>query len=126
MSVENDLKDFEKDYTEPKFFEKLKKYAKNAGFDVVEKALQLYYASDSKDTPPWAKTVIYGALGYFISIVDAVPDLTPIIGYTDDLGVMVAALAAVAINITPEIKDQAKQKTTDWLGERDDKQHGDG
>jgi len=116
---------FEQEYSEKNFWAKLKSYARKAGIDVVNPALQLYYASQSKDTPPWAKGVIYGALGYFISMIDAVPDITPIVGYTDDLGVMVAALAAIAVNITPEIKQQAKNKAQHWFGEDEDKTNKD-
>ena len=108
---------FEKDYSDQGFNGKLRKYAKAAGREVVEKSLWLYYAAQSPNTPVWAKTTIYGALGYFISLVDAVPDLTPIIGYTDDLGVLAAALAAVAIHITPEVKEKAGVKLQKWFGE---------
>lgn len=103
-------------YSETSYWQKLKGFAGKAGRDVVERSLQLYYAAQGEETPIWAKTVIYGALGYFISVIDAVPDITPIVGYTDDLGVLVAALAAVAMNVTPEVKEQAKDKTADWFG----------
>lgn len=103
-------------YSEASYWQKLKGFAGKAGREVVERSLQLYYAAQGEETPIWAKTVIYGALGYFISIIDAVPDITPIVGYTDDLGVLVAALAAVAVNVTPQVKEQAKDKTADWFG----------
>jgi len=32
------------------------------------------------------------------------------------LGVLVAALAAVAISITPKVKEQARTKMKDWFG----------
>lgn len=111
---------YEKEYSDKGFRTKLVGYAKTAGRDVVERALQLYYAAQSPDTPAWAKAAIYGALGYFISVIDAVPDLTPIVGYTDDLGVLAAALAMVAAQITPEVKDKAAAKLKDWFGEADD------
>lgn len=103
-------------YSESGYWKKLKGYAAKAGREVVERSLQLYYAAQAEGTPRWAKTVIYGALGYFISVIDAVPDITPIVGYTDDLGVLVAALAAVAMYVTPEVKTQAQHKTTAWFG----------
>lgn len=111
---------FAKEYTESGFKNKLVRYARTAGREVVEKALWLYYAARSPATPAWAKTAIYGALGYFISIIDAVPDLTPIIGYTDDFGVLVAALATVAAYITPEVKAKAGEKLRQWFGDADD------
>ena len=33
-----------------------------------------------------------GALIYFISPIDAIPDLAPLLGYMDDLGVIAAVL----------------------------------
>ena len=106
---------FRKDYSEDSFWNKLARYAKSAGRQTVESALQLYYASLAPQTPAWAKGVIYGALGYFISPIDIIPDLIPG-GYTDDLGVLAAAVAAVAIHITPEIRARATEKVRDWFG----------
>mgnify|MGYP003297159323 CR=1 FL=1 len=57
------------------FWSKLKKSAKRAGMKVVYKALQLYYALKSPNTPAWAKAVIIGALSYFISPIDLFPDI---------------------------------------------------
>lgn len=111
---------FEKAYTENGFKDTLTRYAKTAGREVIEKALWLYYAARSPATPAWAKTAIYGALGYFISIIDAIPDLTPIVGYTDDLGVLVAALATVAAYITPDVKAKADEKLCRWFGDPDE------
>lgn len=104
------------DYTEENFWDKLKKFARGAGKDVVEKALTLYYAAQRPETPIWAKTVIYSALAYFILPTDAIPDITPIAGYADDLGALAAALTTVAMCITPDVRKDAKQKTQDWFG----------
>ncbi len=113
---------FGKDYSEAGFWQKLIGFATNAGREVVEIALKLFYALQSPQTPVWAKTVIYGALGYFINVFDAIPDLTPVVGYGDDFGVLVAALATVATYITPEVEDKAARKASDWFGkgEHDD------
>ena len=53
---------------------------------MIQKALWLYYAAQRPQTPIWAKTTIYAALGYFILPVDIIPDLIPGAGYVDDLG----------------------------------------
>lgn len=108
---------FEKEYSDSSFWDKVVKFAKSAGKEVIEKALWLYYAAQDPKTPAWAKTVIYGALGYFIFPIDAIPDLTPVVGYADDLGVLAAAVATVAMYITEEIKSLTAQKMKDWFGE---------
>ena len=97
------------------FWRKLQQHARGAGRAVLEKALYLYYAAQSTDTPKWARRVIYGALAYFVLPLDAIPDLIPGIGYTDDLSVMAAALATVALYITPEIKALAQHRIAQWF-----------
>jgi len=106
---------FSAHYSESRFWEKVKTYAKAAGERVLEPALKLYYAALDPDTPAWAKTTIVTSLGYFISPVDAVPDLVPIVGYTDDLGVLVAAVAATAAHLKNEHVLKAKETLEQWF-----------
>ncbi len=111
----SDAQKYEKEFSDGSFWDKLVKYAKSAGEEVVQKALWLYYAAESENTPVWAKTAIYGALGYFIFPIDAVPDVVPVLGYTDDLGVLVAAIGTVSLYITDDVKRKAKAKLADWF-----------
>jgi len=106
---------FEKEFSEDSFWNKTKNFAKVAGETVLEPALKLYYSANDSDTPVWAKTTVYSALGYFISPIDAIPDITPIIGYSDDLGVLVAATAAVAVHIKEEHGEKAKETLKQWF-----------
>ncbi|MBS1155187.1 MAG: hypothetical protein H6R07_1111 [Proteobacteria bacterium] len=107
----------EKEYSDNGFWDKVITFAKIAGREVIEKALWLYFAAQNPQTPAWAKTVIYGALGYFIFPVDAIPDLAPMVGYADDLGVLAAAVATIALYITGDVKALAAKKLKDWFGE---------
>lgn len=107
---------FERFYSRTGFWKKLAGRGRSVGRGALEKALYLYFAAQSPDTPKWARRVIIGALGYFILPLDAVPDLAPLLGFTDDVGVMAAALATVAMYITPDVKAQAHQKLDSWLG----------
>ncbi|KQT43820.1 MULTISPECIES: YkvA family protein [unclassified Methylophilus] len=108
---------FEENYSDSDFWDKVITFAKTAGIEVIQKALWLYYAAQSPLTPSWAKTVIYGALGYFIFPVDAIPDVVPVVGYADDLGVLAAALGTVSMYVDDEVKALASQKLKDWFGE---------
>lgn len=103
-------------YSDSSFHQKITRYAKVAGREVVEKALWLFYAAQSPNTPRWAKTAIYGALGYFIFPLDAIPDFAAVVGYTDDLGVLAAALATVSMYVTDDIKARARDKVEIWFG----------
>lgn len=104
-----------KKYSESSFWRKVKKYWKVAGKKVMDPAFTLYYAARDPETPLWAKAQIWGALGYFVWPLDAIPDFTPVVGYTDDLGVLVAAVAVVAAHIKPEHKRKAKAKLKEWF-----------
>ena len=112
----SETKNYQENFSDDGFWSKIGKYAKKAGKEVIEKALWLYYAAQNPATPAWAKGVIYGALGYFILPIDAIPDIAPVVGYTDDLGMIGTALAAVSMYITDDVKQLARQKLQDWFG----------
>lgn len=103
-------------FSEGGFWSKLGNCFKKAGRQVLEKALWLYYAAQKPETPAWAKASIMGALGYFICPIDAIPDITPVIGYSDDLAVLTAAVAAVSMYIDEEVKELTAQKLGRWFG----------
>ncbi len=102
-------------YSDDSFWLKVKQFAKKAGREVIENALCLYYAAQRPDTPKWAKTIIFGALAYFITPFDAIPDLTPMVGFSDDLGALAAALAMVSIYIDDSVESQAAEKSAAWF-----------
>ncbi|MEM6751366.1 MAG: YkvA family protein [Cyanobacteria bacterium P01_C01_bin.38] len=104
------------DYDEENFWRKLSKNAFKAGKDVIYKALTLYYATQSEDVPAWAKAIIFSSLAYFILPLDFTPDMIPGVGYTDDFGVLAAALVAVEMYVTPEHEEAAKKKLKQWFG----------
>lgn len=104
-------------YSDESFWNKLKEFALIAGRVVVEKALTLYYCHRDADTPAWAKTVIVGALAYFILPADAIPDIIPGAGYTDDLGALAAALTTLAAHVKPEHTKKARETLRRWFPE---------
>lgn len=110
-------KKYEKEFSEDKFWSKIKKYAKKAGYETIEMALILYYTLKDSKTPTWAQGTILGSLGYFISPIDAILDVVPVVGYTDDLAVLGAAFAAVAMHITQDTREKAKTQINEWFGD---------
>lgn len=114
MSEHNEYQDA---YSDEGFWRKMRRYALMAGREVAEKALLLYYAMQEEKAPAWAKATIAGALGYFIVPLDAIADLTPAVGYADDLGVLALAIAAVATYINDDVRRKAEQKMLAWFGE---------
>lgn len=113
---------FVKYFSEKSLWEKIKNYSKSAGTTVVYGVLLLYYVMNDKNVTLKTKLSIAAALGYFILPTDAIFDLTPLIGYSDDLGVLLFALSQVSANITPEIKEKARKKLSDWFGEINDEE----
>lgn len=108
------------DYSEESFWDKVTRFAKRAGREVIEKALWLHYAAQDEKTPVWAKTTMYGALAYFIVPADMIPDIIPGAGYTDDLGALAAAVTTVAVYITPAVRAKAAEQVNRWFGEEKD------
>ena len=102
------------------FWDYARATAAQAGREVLEKALWLFYASRKPDVPAKAKAVIWGALGYFVLPLDAVTDLLGPVGFTDDLAVLAAALTVVASYIDADVKAQASAKLHVWLDRPED------
>lgn len=110
------MADYSNHFSDDSFWKKIGKYAVKAGKQVVETALTLYFCLLDSDTPVWAKGVIVGALGYFIFPIDAIPDVVPVVGYTDDLGALSGALLAVAVHIKDEHKKKAQETLKQLFG----------
>lgn len=119
MSEKFDVKDvqvqkYEKEYTEEGFWDKVKNVAKKAGKEVIYNALKLYYALKSDKVSATEKAAIIGALGYFILPIDLNPDVIPVVGYSDDLAVILATLKLLSC-IDEGVKKQAKAKLAEWF-----------
>lgn len=104
------------------FWQKLNHFGYRAGREIVEKALWLFYAARRPETPVWARSVIVGALAYFVLPVDAVPDFVPGIGYTDDLTVLASAVGAVALFINDDVKRKTEDVLQTWFAKFDRQQ----
>ena len=97
--------------------QKLAGFARLAGRQVVEKALILYLTLQRPETPKTAKATIVGALAYFSLPIDAIADFLPGVGFTDDLGVIAAALVTISGYVTDEIRETAARQAATWFGE---------
>ena len=120
MKLKKVIEKYKNRFSEAKLWTKLKNHAKQAGLKTVYSALLLFYAYKRSDTPAWAKRVIIGVLGYFISPIDIIPDLTPFIGYTDDIGMLGLGLATIAFYINDEVKTNAKAHLAKWFSDYDE------
>lgn len=113
------MRSYQKYFSESALWSTLKKRARQAGIQAVYAVLLLFYTFRKPGTPFWAKNVILGALGYFLAPFDTIPDLTPLIGYTDDLGVMIFALVTISCYVDEGIREQARTRLETWFGHFD-------
>lgn len=93
------------------FIGRLKRVAKRIPF--AEDLLAAWVCTRDPSTPRRVKLTLLAALGYFVLPLDALPDVMPLLGFTDDAAVIAAALAAVAGSITPQHRDKAKEMLAD-------------
>jgi len=115
-----DLIPYQKKFSVSRFWIFVKRKAGRTGQQIIYAALLLYYAYHRKETPRWAKMVIAGALGYLLAPIDGIPDMTPIIGYTDDLGVLSFALVTIAGYVNQDVKMEAKTRLKKWFDSVDE------
>jgi uncharacterized membrane protein YkvA (DUF1232 family) len=89
-----------------RFWIKFKKVVASLPF--AEDLLAAYYCAFDRQTPRHVQAALLGAIAYFILPFDFVPDMLPILGFTDDAAVLATALRMVASHITPDHRDAAR------------------
>src|SRR5215475_10626827 len=89
-----------------RFWRKLKRIAAQLPF--AEDLLAAYYCAFDKQTPRHVQASLLGAIAYFILPFDFVPDVLPVLGFTDDAAVLATAIKLVASNITSEHREAAR------------------
>ena len=111
--------------------EELSKYKKNAKPEDIEKVdkklngmqkgdlkkiwdkVLLLWDMTKDPKAPWeSKAMAVGALIYTVSPIDAIPDVLPILGLTDDAGVIAAAVAALGSSLA-KYADKKPTEITD-------------
>ena len=91
-----------------RFWIKLKKVAAKLPFS--EDLLAAYYCAFDKQTPRHVQVALMGAIAYFILPFDFIPDMLPVLGFTDDAAVLATAIRLVSAHITSEHRDAARAK----------------
>ena len=74
----------------------------------AEDLLAAYYCAFDRETPRHVQVALLGALAYFILPFDFMPDVLPVLGFTDDAAVLATAIRMVASNITSEHREAAR------------------
>ena len=115
--TEKELQKYEQHYHDSSFLDKVTKYGKLIGITALYKAVQLWFVLQKPDVPAGTKAVIMGALGYLIAPLDFLPDLLPVLGYTDDIVAITFALIKVQGYIDEEVERKSKKLLTKIFGE---------
>ena len=115
--TEKELQKYEQHYNDSSFLDKVTKYGKLIGINALYKAVQLWFVLQKPDVPASTKAVIMGALGYLIAPLDFLPDLMPVLGYTDDFVAITFALIKVQGYIDEEVERKSKNHLAKIFGE---------
>jgi uncharacterized membrane protein YkvA (DUF1232 family) len=74
----------------------------------MDEVVAAYYAALDKRTPWKVRATLFGALGYFVMPADLVPDFVALVGFTDDIAVLTAAITAVRPHISADHRKAAR------------------
>jgi uncharacterized membrane protein YkvA (DUF1232 family) len=89
------------------FWRKLKVTAAKLPF--AEDLVAAYYCAFDRQTPARVKAMLVASLAYFVVPADALPDIMPALGFTDDAAVLAGAIRLVASHILPEHRAAAQR-----------------
>lgn len=97
------------------FWQTVRKAARSVPF--IDEVVAAYFCAMDPQTPTRVRLTLLGALGYFILPTDSIPDFLLLFGFTDDVAILTAAIAAVRGNITQAHRKAAKDALEDLGGE---------
>ncbi len=101
---------------EKSFWRTTKSALRRAGSAVALEGLKAWHLARDPTTPPRTKAILYGALAYFILPIDAVPDILPVVGFSDDAAALTAALVATNSAMTEAVLERAKASVQRLFG----------
>jgi uncharacterized membrane protein YkvA (DUF1232 family) len=107
-------------FSDGAFFEKARRYGRQAGVAVIYAGLLLFYLLKKPDLPWKVRLTIAGALGYFILPFDVLPDFIVGLGFSDDLSVLMGVLACCYVHVDDGVRERARAKVKEWFGEHCD------
>ena len=97
------------------FWSKFRRFAARLPF--AEDLVAAYFCAFDRNTPRKVQVALIGALAYFVLPFDVIPDMLPVLGFTDDAAVLATALKLVSSHLRPEHRDAAKQAIARGLAE---------
>ena len=108
---------YKDNYSESGLFSKITGSIKKAGLGLIYKALQLFYVAQNPNVPMKIRAAIIAPLGYFISPIDLIPDIMPLVGFTDDTAVIAGAMLIAQFYINDDVRQRAKDTIKKLFGD---------
>ena len=108
------LLSYSRHYSEQGFLLKVAKIARHSRKKVLHKAATLYVILLEPASPAWVKACIVGALGYFISPLDTLPDILPLVGFVDDAALMGLLMVEISACATLSVRERAETLANAW------------
>jgi uncharacterized membrane protein YkvA (DUF1232 family) len=99
------------------FWLKIKRVAAKLPF--IEDLLAAYYCAFDRETPRHVQAALLAAIAYFVLPFDVMPDMLPVLGFTDDAAVLATAIRTVASHIRPDHREAARTALRRGLDEAD-------
>jgi len=75
----------------------------------AEDVVATYYCAFDRETPLAARAVLLGAVAYFVTPLDMIPDFIPGLGLTDDATVLATAIAVAGAHIRAWHRERARR-----------------
>ena len=82
-----------------------------AAIPFMDEVVAAYYCATDPKTPFRVRGTLLAALAYFVLPLDSIPDLVPMLGFSDDAAVLAAAIKLVSNHIT----DRHRAAARAWL-----------
>lgn len=93
---------------ERKFWRKLTRVL--AAIPFAEDLVAAWFCARDPATPGYVRTVLFGAIAYFLMPVDLVADYLVGVGFTDDAAVIAMVLSTLGRHIEPRHRAAARQR----------------
>ena len=94
-------------YVEENLWSKVQRVGKKISF--AKDVIALYNYMKDPFVSWHRKAIVVMGLVYFISPIDAIPDIAPLIGYLDDLGVITAVIKFLGSELIPYYDDKYRK-----------------
>ncbi|WP_350335626.1 YkvA family protein [Coralliovum pocilloporae] len=94
-----------------KFWRTMKKAVARIPF--LEDVASAYYCAIDPETPRRVRYLILGALLYFVTPLDAIPDFLAMVGFGDDATILMAVIASIRVHMKPAHIDAARKALVD-------------